>query len=133
MKNAVRMLGLVCAVMMLAGLVVAQEPAKVAGKWEMSYTMAPPPGKEGEPRTITQTLNFEQDGENLKGTIVSQRGEAPFTGTIKGKDLKFTVTRETPRGTMTTEYTGKVDGDAIKGTFTGFGGATIEWTAKRAK
>jgi hypothetical protein len=123
-----------CAVVLLVGVAVAaQEPAKVAGKWEMSYTLAPPPGKEGEPRTITNTLTFEQKGEELTGTIASQRGEAPLTGTIKGKDIKFSVTRETPRGTMTTEYTGKVEGDTMKGTFAGFGGNTVEWTAKRAK
>jgi len=136
MKNAVRFMGL-CAVVLLVGVAVAaQEPAKVAGKWEMSFTMTPPPGKEGEPRTVTQTLTLEQTGGDIKGTILSQMGEAPVTGKVTGKDIKFSVTRKTPRGTMTTEYVGKVDGDTMKGTFTrgtGDRAQTIEWTAKKAK
>lgn len=138
MKNVVRIMGLMFAVMLVAGLIVnAQEAAKVAGKWEISYTMAPPPGKEGaEPRTVTNTVTFEQKGEELTGTLTTQRGESPLKGTIKGKDIKFSVTRETQQGSFTTEYTGKVDGDAMKGTFTmgqGERARTVEWTAKKAK
>jgi hypothetical protein len=130
MKNAGRILGLVCALVLLVGLVTtAQEAAKVAGKWEMSFEMT---GRDGTTRTVTQTLNFEQTGEQLKGTVTTPRGETPLTGTIKGKDIKFSVTRETPGGTMTTEYVGKVEGDTMKGTFT-MRETAIEWKATRAK
>ena len=137
MKNAVRILGLMFAVMLVAGLIVnAQDAAKVAGKWDLSYVRPMPPGKEGEPQTVTNTLTLEQTGGDIKGTLASQRGETPVTGKVTGKDIKFSVTRETPQGSFTTEYTGKVDGDTMKGTFTmgqGERARTIEWTAKKAK
>jgi hypothetical protein len=133
MKNAVRIMGLMCVVVLLVGVTVAaQEPAKVAGTWEMSYTFSGPQGEQA----ITNTLTIEQTGGDITGTIKTQRGESPFTGTVKGNDIKFSVTRETPRGTMTTEYVGKVEGDTMKGTFTmgqGERARTVEWTAKKSK
>lgn len=99
----------------------AEKPADVAGKWEIK-TETP----RGE-RTIT--LNFEQEGSKLKGTMSGgfggrrggrqggqrQGGGAALTGTVEGKKVTFSVTRQTPRGDFTTEYTGTVDGDTIKG------------------
>jgi hypothetical protein len=115
----------VLAVAMLAAAVAAQGPAKVAGKWEMSW--------EGPQGPATATLVFEQDGENLKGSYTGPRGgEAPLTGSIKGKDISFSITRQTPRGEMKIDYKGKVDGDTIKGTMTTPRGES-EWTAKRMK
>ncbi len=125
MKRSMILLAALCVVGLAFSLVAAaQEPAKVAGNWEMSM--------EGPRGTMTQTLALEQDGKNLKGTLKGQRGEAPVTGTLDGNKITFTVTRETPNGTRTMEYTGTVDGDAMKGTVK-FGQRDVEWTAKRAK
>lgn len=111
-----------------AGIALAQA-AKVAGKWEMSW--------EGRQGPVTATLTFEQDGENLKGTLAGQQGEpAPLTGSVKGNNIAFAVKRTTPRGEFTVEYKGTVDGDAMKGTFMrGPQGQQTEapWTAKRSK
>ncbi|MFB3923478.1 MAG: hypothetical protein ACE145_17285 [Terriglobia bacterium] len=101
----------------------ADEPAKVAGTWEMTA--------QGRRGTRTQTLVFQQDGSTIKGTIKGPRGEAPLEGTVEGSKITFTVTRETPNGSFTIEYTGTLEGDSLKGTFHSerFDG---EWTAKRA-
>jgi len=116
--------GLVCGVwLMWSGRVMAaDEPAKVAGTWEMTY--------EGPRGTRTQTLTIQQDGSAIKGTAKGQRGEAPLEGSVTGNNIKFTITRETPSGTFTLEYSGTVDGDSMKGTVHSerFDG---EWTAKR--
>jgi hypothetical protein len=118
----------------MAGAAYAQAPAKVAGKWEMTTQ-----GRQGP---VTSTLTLEQDGEKLKGTLSGQRGDAPVTGTIKGNDINFSVTRQTPNGEFTIEYTGKVDGETMKGTISGGPGGggpgggqapVREWSAKKAK
>lgn len=125
MKNAVRWMGVVCALAVAISLpLMAQEPAKVAGKWEFSF--------QGPQGPITQTLTLEQNGADVKGTMASQRGEVPVTGKVSGKNITFSITRETPRGTMTTEYKGTVDGDTMKGTMQ-MRQQEVEWKAKRQK
>ena len=124
MKNAVRWIAIVCALALVAGAAIAQEPAKVAGKWELTW--------EGRNGTQTSAVTFEQDGEKLKGTISGPRGESPFEGSIKGKDITFSVKRQTPNGEFVQEFKGTVDGDTMKGTFS-MGQRTVDWTGKRAK
>jgi len=116
---------LACGVLLMWGgrVIAAEEPAKVAGTWEM--TSESPRG------TRTQTLTIQQDGSTIKGTLKGQRGESPLEGSITGNKISFTVKRETPNGTFTLEYSGTIDGDSMKGKVHSerFDG---EWTAKRA-
>src|SRR5262249_32803382 len=102
----------------------AEEPAKVAGKWEMSM--------EGPQGVMTQTLTIEQKDAAIKGTLKGPRGGAPFEGAVDGNKVSFKVKRETPVGERVMEYTAKVDGDSMKGTVK-FGENEREWTAKRSK
>jgi len=118
------MLALVCGVLLMSSgwLTAADEPAKVAGAWEM--TSETPRG------TMVRTLTIQQDGSTIKGTLKGERGESSFEGSVTGNKLSFTVKRETPNGTFTIEYSGTVDGDSMQGT------AHSErfdskWTAKR--
>ena len=127
MKRKFTLLGLVFAFGMLlawgGAAIAADEPAKVAGIWEMASQ---------SPRgTRTQTLTIQQDGSTIKGTVKGERGEAPLEGSVAGNKINFTIKRETPNGSFTIEYTGTVDGDSIKGTSHSerFDG---EWSAKRA-
>ena len=107
------------------------EPSDVAGDWELSLT---------NPRGETQTikLSLEQSGEDLTGTIEGPGGsENAVTGTVKGKTVRFSMTRETPRGEMEIVYTAKVDGDSGDSiSMTGqmqMMGFSMDWTAKRLK
>ena len=112
--------------LMLAGNVLAaDEPANVAGKWEMS--------SEGPNGTMTQTLTITQDGGAIKGTITGRRGETPFEGTVTGNKISFTVKRETPNGTFVTDYTATVDGDTMKGKSHNERMGDRDFTAKRTK
>jgi carbon-monoxide dehydrogenase large subunit len=115
---------LACGVLLMWGgrMIAADEPANVAGTWEM--TSETPRG------TFTQTLKIQQDGSSIKGTLTGRRGESAFEGTVTGNKLSFTVTRETPNGTFTLEYSATVDGDAMKGTVHSER-FDREWTAKR--
>jgi hypothetical protein len=118
-------------VLILAG-VVAFAAASVTGTWEMTYTT-----QRGETKrdvTLTQT------GENLVvSMMMPQRQGDPIevkgTGTIKGSDIAFKITRTTPQGERTTEYKGKlVDDNNMAGTFEmnmGGNAQTIEWKAVR--
>jgi len=122
-KNRVGMIWLCLVLLSLAPAALAQD-AKVAGSWDLSS-----PGRDGN--VMTQTLTLQQDGTKLTGTLKGQRGEAPVTGTISGNNISFSVTRNTPNGDMKIDYTGTVNGDAMKGTFTVMGNSR-DWSAKRS-
>jgi len=124
-RSSLLALALGCGILLIWGgtAIAADEPAKVAGTWEMTV--------QGRRGTRTQTLTIQQDGSSIKGTVKGERGEAPLEGSVAGSKINFTIKRETPNGSFTIEYTGTVDGDSIKGTSHSerFDG---EWSAKRA-
>jgi hypothetical protein len=117
---------LTCGVLLIcaSSAMAADEPAKVAGTWEMS--------SQGPNGPMTQTLTIQQDGSTIKGTLTGRRGEAPFEGTVTGNKISFTIKRDTPNGTFTIEYSATVDGDSMKGTAHSER-FDREWTAKRTK
>ena len=45
--------------------------------------------------------------------LVSPRGEAPFTGTLKGDDIAFALTINAQGQTLQLDYSGKVTGDTM--------------------
>lgn len=110
--------------------VFAQEAAKekkvdVTGTWEV--TAESPQG------TMTLTAIYKQEGETLTGTHISEMGEAPLKGTVKGADILYTLTIDAQGQQFTITHTGKVDGDTITGTAEIGEFGTIKWTAKRKK
>jgi hypothetical protein len=115
---------LACAILLIwsGKAIAAEEPAKVAGSWEMSV--------QGGPEPFTQTLTIQQDGSTITGTVKGEFGESPLEGSVTGNQINFTVKIDTPGGTMTIGHKGAVDGDSMKGTFQSeqFEG---EWSAKR--
>jgi len=114
----------ICLALISVVRVAPAQDAKVAGSWDLSS-----PGRDGN--VMTQTLTLQQDGTKLTGTLKGQRGDAPVTGSINGNSITFSVTRSTPNGDLKIDYTGTVDGDAMKGTFTVMGNSR-DWTAKRS-
>jgi len=95
----------------------------VAGTWEL--TVESPMGSR------TSDAVFTQNGETLGGKMVSQRGEAPLQGTIKGDTVDFNLTINAQGQDLTIDYSGKVTGDTMSGTvqFGSFGDG--KWTGKR--
>lgn len=83
--------------------------------------------------TGTPTVTLKQDGEKLTGHYSSATlGENELTGTIKGKDLKFSFKAGTAGTELEVTYTGTVeDKDSIKGTVDLGGLGTGTFTAKR--
>ncbi len=112
--------------LMVCGASVAQGNANVTGKWETKSTTP-----QGETRTSTYT--FKQDADKLTGTVSGgMGGDASLTGSVKGNEVKFTVTRQGPNGEMKIEYTATVEGDTMKGSVESPRGKR-DWTATKVK
>ncbi len=92
-----------------AGLARAADASGPTGTWKYSYTVN---GQERE-----TTLKLKQDGEKLTGTITGRDGkESPIEdGTYKDGTVTFKVTRERNGEKFVMTYTGKVEGDTLKG------------------
>jgi hypothetical protein len=113
--------------------------ADATGTWK--WTQAGRQG--GNPREMT--LKLKQDGEKLTGSLTSppfQQGGDPVTveiadGKVKGNEISFTVTREIQGNKRTSNYSGTIDGDTLKGklTYKNQNGEdqSREFEAKRAK
>ena len=99
------------------------EPAKVAGEWNVVLEL---PTISGKP-----TLRITQDGEKLKGVYVGRYGESPLEGTVKEKNIQFTVTLNAEGTTTSGYFTGVVDGDKMGGTVEFEGAGEGTWSATR--
>ena len=98
--------------------------ASVGDKWDVTFKT--PNGD------LPAVVTVRAAAGKVEGTISSQMGEAPFTGTLEGKALKVSFNFESPQGTLPVVMTGDVEGDTIpngKAEITGMG--TMEWTAKK--
>ncbi|HJT77923.1 MAG TPA: hypothetical protein VJ739_12040 [Gemmataceae bacterium] len=100
----------------VAGMIGAASPVRAAdaasptGTWKWSTT-----NNNGQTRETT--LKLKQDGDKLTGTISGRNGqETPIEdGTYKNGEVSFKVTRERNGQKFTSTYTGKVEGDTLKG------------------
>jgi hypothetical protein len=95
------------AVIALTVSISAAQSTNVTGTWKMSV--------ETQNGTGTPTIVFKQEGEELSGTYQGRFGDAPLKGTVKGKDIKFTIKVNAQGQDLEIEYTGTVDGDTMKG------------------
>lgn len=87
--------------------------ADVAGTWTLSV--------ESPRGTRESTLVLTQNGEELTGTLKSQRGDAPISGTLKGNAIALSYKMSMQGNEMEIKYAGTVEGDAMNGTVD-FGG-----------
>ena len=108
----------------LSGLLALAEEINVTGNWTMTITT-----QRGD---RSNEVTFAQEGEKLKVTMKSPRGDIKGEGTVKGNQIEWTITRDTPRGQFTTTYKGKIQdnnnmsGEAQMGDF-----GTATWKAVR--
>jgi hypothetical protein len=118
----------------LLALSLAAFAADVTGKWTFEQQ-----GRGGNPTTVT--LNLKADGGKLTGSVIrpGRNGnmEAQISdGKIDGSSISFKTSQQMGDNTITTEYTGTINGDSIslKITRPGRDGSpmTSEATAKRS-
>jgi hypothetical protein len=99
-------------------------PGTAAGQWDI--TIKTPGGD----RPATATLT--EDNGKLTGTLASDVGEVPISGTIEGKAVKLAFTAVTPNGNLPITMTGDIDGDSILNGKAEIGGMGImEFVAKK--
>jgi hypothetical protein len=81
----------------------------------------------------TPTVTLKQDGEKVTGHYSSQNlGEADLTGTVKGREIKFTFNADAQGTTLTVTYTGTIENkDSMKGSVDLGGMAQGTFTARR--
>src|SRR5688572_30366170 len=110
-----------------ANLAYAADPT---GTWKWSTTF--------NNQTREQTLKLKLDGDKLTGAMVGRNNQetAIENASFKDDTVSFTVTRERGDQKFKSKYTGKVEGDSIKGKVeTDRDGKTNsrDWEAKRDK
>jgi hypothetical protein len=124
-------LALAVAGLMNATAVVAEDAkADPTGTWKWTVTFGD--------RSFEQTLKLKLEGDKLTGSMLGRNNqETPIEeATFKEGTVSFKVTRERNDQKFVTSYTGKVEGDTIKGkTSSERDGKARErdWEAKRSK
>lgn len=109
----------------LVAAAFSMAPAKVEGKWNVSLQL--------ESITGHPVILLKQDGEKLTGTYEGRYGQSELKGSVKEKDIEFTVSFVAEGMQTQGVFAGTVDGDAMRGdvSFEGAGDGT--WSATRAK
>jgi hypothetical protein len=97
----------------------------IAGKWDLTINMM------GNASNASAT--FTQAGDKVSGTLSSQAGETPVSGTFTGKSLKLEFKVDTPQGALDITMTGDLGADGITGKMSLAGLGDADWTGKRAK
>ena len=92
-------------------------PAKVEGEWVWT--------ENGGEAVLSLTRTFQKIGGNLK---VGNRESSLKSPLLEGDRITFSMDGN-PTGTR--EFSGRVNGDVIRGTMKGSDGKTVEWSAKR--
>ncbi|HEX2862072.1 MAG TPA: hypothetical protein VHN79_10555 [Lacunisphaera sp.] len=86
----------------------ASAPAiSAAGTWQLQVDTGQGTGG--------PTFTFKQDGETLSGRYKGLFGEAPVTGALKGREIRFSVKVSAQGQEITITYSGTLEGDTMKG------------------
>jgi len=98
---------------------------KIDGVWTM--TVSSPMGER------TNDATFKVENGKLKVTMEGPEGALDCVGTLKDAAIEWTMNIETPNGTFSLVFGGKVDGDKMSGEV-GMGDfGTAAWSAVRKK
>ena len=97
----------------------------VLGAWEM--TLETPRG------SMTQTLTFVADGDELSGSAMARNGTIQLQSiAFEDGRLTFQVTRTLRNREITQSYSATIQGDQMTGTISGGRGGAREFTAVRS-
>jgi hypothetical protein len=106
-KHIIGAITIGAAAFMLAALTAGAQTTNVSGNWKLTFET---PNGAANP-----SLVLKQEGEKLTGTYKGRFGESPLEGTVKGKEIKFTVKVNAQGQEFKVEYAGAVEGDTMKG------------------
>jgi hypothetical protein len=117
---------LVLLAVLSCALPVAAETYDLTGEWAFQVTTDQGSG--------TPAFTFKQEGETLTGTYKGLLGEAPVTGTVSGRTVRFSFTGRLQGTELTVTYDGEIETkDAVKGTIDFGGMAKGTFTGSRKK
>lgn len=103
----------------------ASDFSAVLGAWEMTFET--PRG------SVTQTLTFVAEGDELTGSAMAPNGTAQLQNVaFADGNLTFQVTRSMRNREITQSYTATIEGDQMTGTISGGRGGGREFTAVRS-
>ena len=105
--------------------IVSAEPANVAGKWNVTMQL--------ESITGHPVILLKQNGEKLTGTYEGRYGQSEVKGSIKEKEIEFTVSIVAEGMQTQGVFAGKVDGDTMSGEVSYEGAGDGTWSATRVK
>jgi hypothetical protein len=119
----------VVALLALVSAARADDKPDPTGTWKWSVTF--------NDQTREMTLKLKLEGDKLTGALVrGERETAIEDGTFKDGQVSFKVTRERDGQKFTTKYTGKLEGDTLKGKSESERDGQVrsrDWEAKRQK
>jgi len=95
----------------------------VTGTWDLTV--------QTQQGTATPSLALQQSGERLSGTYHGRMGDSKVEGTVRGKDIQFTVTLRFRDQDHVISYAGTVDTDTMKGTVQFGDRGSGTWSGKR--
>ena len=121
MSRLVRLLGIGFVCLMSIPLLHAQ--TDVTGTWDLTV--------QTQQGTATPSLALQQSGEQLSGTYHGRMGDSKVDGTVRGKDIQFTVTLRFRDQDLVISYAGTVDTDTMKGTVQFGDRGSGTWSGKR--
>jgi hypothetical protein len=111
------------------------QDASFVGSWDMTMMGGGEHGggeNRGGGEGVTQSLTIAKDGDKIKVTHKTPRGEKTSDATISGNTISWTEERPGRDGNaMKIEFKATLNGDTLKGT-AGGGQFSREFTAKRA-
>ena len=128
--NRRQLMGLMALSLMVCASATAADK-NFTGKWLYSWTTQ-------DGNKIETTFDLKQDGDKVTGTVTGRGGQKTeiSDGAVKDGLLTFKVVREREGNKFTVDYSGKLEGDSIKGkTAMEFNGnkREREFEAKRAE
>jgi hypothetical protein len=124
MTNKAIILGIL-AIVALAPAAAAQD-ADLTGTWTATF--------EVNGQTYPAKMVLKTKGATTTGTIASERGESPITGSVSGQTVTFSFTTQGDNGPIPIAMKGSADGDTMKGTFDhGDANGIGTWSARRGE
>jgi len=97
--------------------------ANISGVWNATVETAQGTGN--------PVFTLKQEGEKLTGNYKGALGEGAITGTLKGSDISFSFKLNFQGQDVVITYTGKVDGNSMKGKAKLGELGEADWTAKK--
>ncbi|WP_068772407.1 hypothetical protein OH491_07455 [Termitidicoccus mucosus] len=114
----------------LCAAALACNASDPSGVWKFEFE-----GAQG--RKLESTLTLKLDGSQLSGTIDNRGGKVEISDAkFEGDQVSFNVVHKIRLRKFTTSYSGRLDGDTIKGTVSTKGRdgqmKSRDWEAKRS-